>query len=313
MPAYCAAQLEKSVDDLVKVYQSFIDMYQAKRLDFDVEGHVLDDKKSVKMRSMAIAKLVKANPGLKTSLTLPVAQSGLLENSIHLLKSAKQHNASLTFINIMAMNYGPAGIDMGKAGIDAAIATWNQIQQIGLAETTIGITPMLGVNDVQSEVFTIENAKILVEFAKKSDFVSFVSFWELFRDADDSFTKVFSSFGGNGSLTLQSPPSLPPSTSSSSDAPQQTQVQEPAPQQQVEQATDKSLVQPISTLEKSAADISTDTTGSCSVSTSPIHCISSTSFAQCAPKTLTDGYWVLKTCASGTMCREYAPGIIACS
>jgi chitinase len=46
----------------------------------------------------------------------------------------------------------------------------------------IGITPMIGVNDTTTEVFTLQNATDLVTWAKGQCYVNRLAFWSLGRD-----------------------------------------------------------------------------------------------------------------------------------
>jgi hypothetical protein len=84
----------------------------------------------------------------------------------------------------MAMDYGPSvdnGGQMGLDAIQAAIATEAQISSLGLS-SKIGITPMIGVNDVASEVFTLADAQALVDYAQSDPNVVRLSMWSVARD-----------------------------------------------------------------------------------------------------------------------------------
>ena len=83
------------------------------------------------------------------------------------------------------------------------------MQRIG-CNAKIGITPMIGVNDAQSEIFTIEDAKMVTHWALQNSYIGLIAFWELGRDTNVwnkdysfasntpqdlyGFTKVFSAF-----------------------------------------------------------------------------------------------------------------------
>ena len=62
---------------LKAVYQQVVDRYQAKSLDFDIEGGAVADQASIARRNKALVALKAANPGLKISFTLPVLPTGL--------------------------------------------------------------------------------------------------------------------------------------------------------------------------------------------------------------------------------------------
>ena len=65
----------------------------------------------------------------------------------------------------MAMDYGSSfSGDMGQYAIDGATATQAQVKSVlGLSDDAawkkIAVTPMIGVNDVSSETFTVADAR----------------------------------------------------------------------------------------------------------------------------------------------------------
>ena len=70
---------------------------------------------------------------------------------------------------------------MGLDAIQAAIATEAQISSMGLS-AKIGITPMIGVNDVAAEVFTLADAQALLDYAQTDSNVVRLSMWSVARD-----------------------------------------------------------------------------------------------------------------------------------
>jgi chitinase len=85
------ALMTTDVGLLQKKYQRVIDMYAPRWVDFDIEGGAILDNNSVIRRSQAVAGLVAANPGLRTSVTLPASPSGLLSEGVELLKTAAKY------------------------------------------------------------------------------------------------------------------------------------------------------------------------------------------------------------------------------
>lgn len=171
---------------LQAVYQQVVDRYAATSLDFDVEGGAVADTASLTRRAQAIVGLKRANPGLKISFTLPVLPTGLVDSGVAVLANAKANGLVPDVVNIMAMDYGSAVDNNGQMGLDArlaAAATKAQIDTLGLA-STIGITPMIGRNDVASEVFTLSDAATLVTFARSNSYVTRLSMWSVGRDND---------------------------------------------------------------------------------------------------------------------------------
>jgi len=129
----------------------------------------------------AVRALQDANPNLKVSYTLPVLQSGLPQEELNVLSNAKSNGVRIDYVNVMTMNYGPWGIDMGQAAIDAATNTHNQLVSMGVS-AQVGITPMIGQNNTQGEIFTLSDADQLLTYARANSYVGWLSFWSLGRD-----------------------------------------------------------------------------------------------------------------------------------
>jgi hypothetical protein len=125
----------------------------------------------------------------------------------------------------MAMDYGesaaptsgPDAKTMGAYAIEAAQSTYAQLTSLYTAHSQsfgwsqIGVTPMLGVNDIQSEVFTVADAQALENFARANG-IGMLSMWQVLRDTPGtlgqstisasglsdptaSFSKVFNDYG----------------------------------------------------------------------------------------------------------------------
>ncbi|TCJ35056.1 cellulose binding domain-containing protein [Parafrankia sp. BMG5.11] len=184
-----------SAGDLAAAYRKVVDVYGVTRLDFDVEGGALPDAAANTRRAQAIARLQQeAAAGgrpLEVSFTLPVLPSGLTQAGVDLLANARENGVTVNAVNIMAMDYGdgaapnPAG-RMGQYAIDAATATQAQVKGVfelsdAQAWRRVAVTPMIGVNDVASEVFTLADARQLVRFASQVD-LAWLSMWSLTRD-----------------------------------------------------------------------------------------------------------------------------------
>ena len=172
----------KDVSKLQQAYQKVIDEYQLTWIDFDIEGFAVMDKQSIQRRNEAIVGLQKANPDLTIAYCLPVMPEGLTAEGLFVLKDAKEKGINIDVVNIMTMDYGGSySGDMGKYAIQAAQNTEKQIRDIGL-NSKIGNTPMIGTNDVSSEIFTQEDAQELLEWAKSNDNVRLLSMWSITRD-----------------------------------------------------------------------------------------------------------------------------------
>ncbi|TDF44270.1 sugar hydrolase [Streptomyces sp. WAC05374] len=173
--------------DLAKAYGKVVDQYKLTKVDFDVEGAALPDTAANTRRAHAIAQLQKSHPGLDVSFTLPVMPEGLTQPGVDLLADARKNGVRISAVNIMAMDYGPAySGDMGQYAIQAATATQAQLKGVlGLSDAaawkTVAVTPMIGVNDVTTEIFTVEDATQLVDFARSKG-LGWLSMWSSTRD-----------------------------------------------------------------------------------------------------------------------------------
>ncbi|MEU2260287.1 cellulose binding domain-containing protein [Streptomyces sp. NPDC019645] len=176
-----------SAGDLAAAYGKVVDRYGLTKVDFDIEGAALPDAAANTRRSQAIAQLQKKHPGLDVSFTLPVMPEGLTQPGVDLLADARRNGVRIDAVNIMAMDYGPAySGDMGTYAIQAATATQAQIKGVlGLSDAaawkTVAVTPMIGVNDVTTEIFTVDDATQLVDFAKSKG-IGWLAMWSSTRD-----------------------------------------------------------------------------------------------------------------------------------
>ena len=80
------------------------------------------------------------------------------------------------------MNFGSTFPSMGDGSICAANAVRIQLVSLGFASTTVGITPMIGQNDVSSQIFNQQDAQKIVQFAKQTSWISYIGFWSIQRD-----------------------------------------------------------------------------------------------------------------------------------
>ena len=189
------------VAGLTDAYQDVIDQYELTWIDFDVEGYWVTDEASIDRRSQAIRNLqdqaaVDGRP-LEVWFTLPVLPSGLTSDGLYVVESALSHGVDIGGVNIMAMNYGdsaapnPEG-QMGDYAIEAAESLFAQMRDAydtaGVPVTDaelwslVGVTPMIGQNDVRSERFYVEDAERLLDFADEVG-MGFLSAWSANRDA----------------------------------------------------------------------------------------------------------------------------------
>ncbi len=189
-----------TAEDLAKAYQSIIDAYQLTHIDFDIEGAWVAHPSSIERRSIAIRLLQDwardAGRALHVWYTLPVLPQGLTWDGLNVLESALAWGVELDGVNIMAMDYGanaapPAAASMGEYAILAAQSVHSQLGQLYASYgeprsiqdlwSMVGVTPMIGQNDVAGEVFTVDDAALLRSFAAEEG-VGMLSMWSITRD-----------------------------------------------------------------------------------------------------------------------------------
>jgi chitinase len=186
------AQTCNDVPSLQAAYQAVVDKYKAKVLDLDIEHTAIEDPVSIDRRSQALAKLAAANPGLQLNYTLPAIPAGLTDLSVNVVKSAVKFGTPVTVVNLMTMDYGaPVLIGaMGPNAVSAAGAAAVQLKSLGL-NAKIGITPMIGVQDSAGETFTLDDARVVANYAMANpNIVSLLAFWSIGRDNGSCNDKV---------------------------------------------------------------------------------------------------------------------------
>ncbi|MEU4095670.1 chitinase [Streptomyces sp. NPDC026673] len=179
------------VGELTSAYADVIDRYRLTRVDFDVEGDDLTDVDANTRRARAVAGLQREarreGRTLSVSFTLPVMPSGLTAEASALLADARRQGVRVDAVNIMAMDYGEAYTGgMGGYAIQAATAAHGQLKELlGLSGTaawrSLVVTPMIGVNDIEGEVFTVRDATVLAAFARDKG-LGGLSMWSVNRD-----------------------------------------------------------------------------------------------------------------------------------
>ena len=176
-----------SAPELAAAYGEALDAVGSSRADFDVEGDELTDPDSVALRSRAVALLQRERSGLEVTFTLPVMSSGLDGDALALLQSADDHGVRVSTVNLMTMNYGESRTgDMGAHALRAARAAHAQLKEVFAASDAeawrgMALTPMIGVNDVAGETFTLADAARVRAFAEEKG-IGWVSMWAAFRD-----------------------------------------------------------------------------------------------------------------------------------
>lgn len=225
-----------TVAALVRAYQQVIAAYRPTHIDFDIEGDEVDDALANARRAAAIRVLQKAKKKKKAKkrkkqkrlavgFTLAVLPSGLDDEGLGLVRQAASRGVNLSVVNGMAMDYGPGAVpnpegQMGELAIQVAHSLFGQIRGVypklrpARIWKKVGITPMIGINDVPTEKFYVTDAQELATFARARH-IGMLGMWQLNRDkqcpvptlttredcsgvdqAPYEFSRVFGAFGG---------------------------------------------------------------------------------------------------------------------
>jgi hypothetical protein len=181
---------------LAAAIESFITATGITDLDFDVEqAGAMND--TVNTRRAKALKQVQTKTGAKIAFTLAAnpadkwgTPGGVTAASLDVLKAVVAEGVTISHVNLMVMDYGgyySDGKKMGDLAVSALQGANAQLVSIvpGLTETAawpmLGATPMIGVNDVSTEVFGLADAQILADFAKTKK-VGLLAFWAIQRD-----------------------------------------------------------------------------------------------------------------------------------
>ncbi len=172
---------------LARAYQSVIERYSLNRIDLDIEGPALSDIPSQQRRAKAIAQVQKDSGGtLQVWVTLPIDTNGLTAEGVAAVRELIDGGVILTGVNGMAMNFGgskaaseamSSAVDTGATALQGQVAA--MLPESGWQQ--VGVTVMIGQNDVPGEVFTMDDAQVVNEFAVSKG-VGLLSTWSLNRD-----------------------------------------------------------------------------------------------------------------------------------
>ncbi len=185
---------------LKQAYMAPIQRYGVNTIDFDIEGAALANAAANTRRADAVAsiqkQMAKQHKTLHVWMTLPVSSQGLTAQGIATVHSMLAAHVKLAGVNALAMDFGSgqgASKDMFETVRSSLYATHAQVQSLwrgaGLKSTAgeawehLGVTVMLGVNDITNEHFTVSDARQLATFANRQG-IPRVSAWSLNRDSE---------------------------------------------------------------------------------------------------------------------------------
>ncbi len=97
-----------TVQALTTEYEQVVEDYQVSCVDFDLEGSAISDFTSIDRRSAAIAALQQHEEaaGRALQVTLPALPTGLIPESLQVVRAALAAGVKLAFVNVLAMDYG---------------------------------------------------------------------------------------------------------------------------------------------------------------------------------------------------------------
>jgi hypothetical protein len=175
--------------------ESFIARYRSPHLvglDFDIERGQSDEI----LRSLAlrIAAAQRQHPELRLSFTLATwaatdgSLTSLNPDGERVMRAVREAGIADFYVNLMVMDYGEAiarncvvsaGVcDMGRSAIQAAS---NLNARHGVPFDRIELTPMLGINDVTANVFSVDDARLVARFVREKG-LGGLHYWSLDRD-----------------------------------------------------------------------------------------------------------------------------------
>jgi hypothetical protein len=222
--------------------ESVVTSFNVTHLDFDIESNEQYNSSDLALTAQALNQVRSWASGqgeqLTISYTIPVLPTGFTSTGESVLTTALSNGFTPNIVNIMTMDYGTSGTEMGTAANQALDATASQLESIyGISSSAaygmLGNTPMIGQNDTSGEIFTLADAATVESYAAQRG-IALLSFWSEGRDnggcsgdtsasstcsgitqSSGAFTQAFQSFtsgssSGGGSPT--SSPTPPPTT-----------------------------------------------------------------------------------------------------
>ncbi|MEY9838131.1 glycosyl hydrolase family 18 protein [Streptacidiphilus sp. EB103A] len=216
--------------------ESVVTTFNLSHLDFDIEANSLTNSAGIDRRDKALAEVrswASSNGrSLSISLTVPATSAGLSGSGVSLLDNARSNGFTPDVVNLMTMDYGTSGVDMGSAANQAVDAAAGQVASAfgistAAAYARLGDTPMIGQNDSPGEIFTLADASS-VESYDASKGIALLSYWDENRDnggcpgsttasgtcsglsqSTGDFARAFQPFTGGGSSGGGSGAALP--------------------------------------------------------------------------------------------------------
>ncbi|MCU1478169.1 MAG: Carbohydrate-binding family [Subtercola sp.] len=195
--------------------QTFIDRYASNNLigvDFDIErGQSASDIRNL---VNAAAAVQDRYPNLRFSFTIATlgasdgSYGGVNPTGDTVVKTVLASGLRNYTVNLMVMDYGPASssvcvmsgsvCDMGKSAIQAVTNLRHSYPTVPLNK--IELTPMIALNDISDEVFTLQDIDEMSAYAVTNNLAG-LHYWSLDRDVPCGQTAL--------SNTCNSTPQIP--------------------------------------------------------------------------------------------------------
>ena len=212
-----------SASALAQQYENVVAGTGTSQVDFDLEQGLGDSGRRTRI-AQAIATMQQAESAaghpVRVTYTLGVGTDGLPGNQRAEAQAAVDAGVNLAAVNIMTMDYGSSGTEMGTAAEQASTASEKQLESVfgvSNAWSRLGITPMIGPNDTPGETFTLADANTVRSFAASKG-VGYLSFWEMGNDNSGytgqpnwAYSHAFEGYGGAAVASTVSPAALDPS------------------------------------------------------------------------------------------------------
>ncbi len=229
--------------------ESVVTTFNVNHLDFDIESNEQYNSADLALTAQALGQVRSWASGngrqLTISYTIPTLPTGLTSTGESVLTTALANGFTPDIVNIMTMDYGSSGTEMGAAANQALDAVAGQLESVygissAAAYAMLGNTPMIGQNDSSGEILTLADAATVESYAAQRG-IAWLSFWAEGRDNDGcpgntsasstcsglsqsngAFTEAFqpfttgSSSGGGGGSPTPTPTPTPTSTGSGS-------------------------------------------------------------------------------------------------
>ncbi|HEV2637963.1 MAG TPA: ricin-type beta-trefoil lectin domain protein [Actinocrinis sp.] len=170
--------------------ENVVTTFGVTHLDFDIESNELTDTPDIAKTAQALAQVRSwgnsTGRALKISYTIPALSSGLTQPGLSVLSTSTSNGFTPDIVNIMTMDYGQSGVEMGNASNQGLTAAAGQVASaFGISTTAayarLGNTPMIGQNDSAGEIFTVADADSVESYAA-SHGAALLAYWSEGRD-----------------------------------------------------------------------------------------------------------------------------------